>query len=207
MVYEKKKNRQLTIAYVLPPRKAIKMEHILEHVTDCCRFVPFPLDELIEMCQDGNDANRSINDDDDDDDDRLSSRVEQMMKDMKFDVFLHKLSHDYAFSLQSRDATSSRRIEFIHQYLELHPSMLVLDPLSSIQTLLNRNDYFQILHTFSETQEPLQKLYTIPPFCCIDITNVEPREQKIQFPAIVKPVISCGQYHSYRAPTILPVVG
>ncbi|KAJ3438997.1 inositol-tetrakisphosphate 1-kinase [Anaeramoeba flamelloides] len=154
------------IGYILPDSKCTKMKW----------------DELIEIGKNYSLDFRKIN---------LEKPLDEQGS---FDLLLHKLTYQYSKSKYESNEKAALEIDKIIEYTKRHPKMIVVDPIASVEILIDRKRTSQVLEGIVVPEEmPLQ----IPKHLFVEsseeaIKLMKERTNEISFPVICKPTEACG---------------
>ncbi|GAB6026084.1 hypothetical protein CHUAL_012287 [Chamberlinius hualienensis] len=110
-----------------------------------------------------------------------------------FTLILHKLTDVIAKAMRG-DLDSQKTIQAFQTYVCQHPEVIVVDPLESINYLLDRTRTYEVLNRSEMSQE--DALFT-PAFVELTTTNLEENVAKLKaanvtFPIICKPTVAHG---------------
>lgn len=117
-----------------------------------------------------------------------------------FDAIVHKVT-DILAKANNGNATAQQYIKNIQGYKDRHPQCVLLDPLESIQRLLDRYKQYQQICTCELVQRDSRII--IPTFVELSTTDVEVNKEKladagVTFPIVVKPSLSHGSRHAHE---------
>jgi len=122
----------------------------------------------------------------------------------RWDLILHKLSEDVMN--RTTNVESRTKVEFIERYLDLNPQTVVIDSISSIETIVSRKSTSLILESALQFKTVRAPKY----FYVEDATELgsssfceRMRRNGMEFPLICKPVEACGTAASHRLTVIL----
>ncbi|XP_035824466.1 inositol-tetrakisphosphate 1-kinase [Aplysia californica] len=110
-----------------------------------------------------------------------------------FDLLVHKVAEILA-KANNGNESAQLAIQNLETYIERHPECVVLDPLDSIRTVLDRyTQYQKVLH--SEVMKDRRCM--IPTFVELNTTNIDENKEKlakagVTFPLVCKPLLAHG---------------
>ncbi|ODN04329.1 Inositol-tetrakisphosphate 1-kinase [Orchesella cincta] len=111
-----------------------------------------------------------------------------------FNGILHKLT-DFIAKAENGDDEGQKVLQYFESYIQDNPSVLVMDSIACLRTLINRYKTYCIINKCQLLNE--ETAVFIPPFVELQTnvyeTNVHLlRLSKVNFPAVCKPVIAHG---------------
>lgn len=169
-------SKDLVVGVVFPAKKISHLRDILRVNKDGVRFV------LIDLF-----------------DNAITSPDSITTKYGHVDVILHKLAHEMVFA-RFGDAAAAKRLQLMKDFIAMHPSLTVLDPIESVQILTDRYETCQmLLHLRSTTTAA----FNVPRFHIVDSNDqfqalhhvLDTNEMSL--PLICKSVEACGTLFTF----------
>lgn len=178
---------EVVVGVIFPAKKIDHLRNVLHEVKDGVRFV------LIDLY-----------------DASVTSAESITEKYGKFDAILHKLAHEMVFS-RLGDAGAAQRLDLMQQYVQRHPDVKVIDPITSVQLLTDRHAACEMLMGLQhqekkrEEEEESAGSEDAVAFCVPKFHVIETREQfdalcrqvdagEAKLPLICKSVEACGAW-------------
>uniref|UniRef100_A0A1A7XPV2 Inositol-tetrakisphosphate 1-kinase n=1 Tax=Iconisemion striatum TaxID=60296 RepID=A0A1A7XPV2_9TELE len=110
------------------------------------------------------------------------------------DVIIHKLT-DLMLEADQNDSQAVLQLQRVQDYIDAHPETIVLDPLPSLRTLLDRCKSYQLIHRIEKCMQ--DERICSPPFMVLN-TECSPdvleqiKKQGLTFPFICKTRVAHG---------------
>lgn len=182
------KKHELVVGVVFPAKKLDRLKSVLQETCEGVRFVLMDLfDPSITSAQ------------------SIAAKYGPM------DAILHKLAHEMVFARVNNDLAAAQRLKIMEEFVAAHPQITVVDPISSVRVLTDRQSTCAMLRTLSaKPSEDARATFQVPQFHVADSPDAFEslyrglEEGKISLPLISKSVEACGT-NSFSCHWVLPL--